>query len=403
MENPRKKRKKSLLIPILLLIVLLLGSLLGWMLYTLWGDSQQVFHDVTVELGQETLDIRDFLTEKGNAARASFVTDPAKIDLSQVGKTSIALKHGIKNYVVNLTVEDTTAPSAVFLPEYTVSVTDSLPQAGALVEKTEDFSQVRIFYAQEPEIPEDYSDTTVTIVVEDTSGNAVEGQCLLHFTGWLKERCTLELGQTLLPDMVLVNPEKDASLLDESQLREIGSTLGEHTLTVTAGGADETCIVTVQDTTPPTLTLQSVRRFPGEAVGLSDFVVSATDASGEPEVYLVDNLPDLNKQGTYSIVVEAKDSSGNITRQEATLWVSKNLSPPVIQGASRDMTVKVNSNPDFLQGVTAKDDIDPKCEVTVDTSALDLTKAGTYYITYSARDSSGNLGTCKRKVIVVES
>ena len=402
MENPRKKRNKPLLIPILLLIVLLLGSLLGWMLYTLWGDSQVVFHDVTLELGQKTLNIQDFLTEKGNLARASFVSDPATIDLSQVGKTSIALKHGIKTYVVNLTVKDTTPPKAVFLPEYTVSVTDSLPQAGALVEKTEDYSQVRIYYAQEPEIPENYADTTAAIVVEDIFGNAVEGQCVLHFTGWLKERCTLELGQTLTPEMLLTNPVKDASLLEEGQLQEVGSTLGEHTLTVNAGNSQQ-CIVTVQDTTPPTLTLQSVRRFPGESAALSDFVVSATDQSGEPEVYLVEELPDFNKQGTYTITVEAKDSSGNTTREQAMLWVSKNLSPPVIQGASGEMTVKINSNPDFLQGVTAKDDIDPKCEVTVDTSALDLSKAGTYYITYPARDSSGNLGTYKRKVIVVES
>ena len=160
-----KKQKKSPLIPILVLILLLLCGLVGWMLYIVWGDSQQVFHDVTVELGQETLSIRDFLTEKGNPARASFVSDPSKIDLGQVGRTSLTLKHGTKTYVVNLIVEDTTAPTAVFLPEYTVSVAASLPQASALVEKTEDFSPVRVYYAAEPEIPEDYSDTTAAIVV----------------------------------------------------------------------------------------------------------------------------------------------------------------------------------------------------------------------------------------------
>lgn len=395
-----KKQKKSPLIPILVLILLLLCGLVGWMLYIVWGDSQQVFHDVTVELGQETLSIRDFLTEKGNPARASFVSDPSKIDLNQVGRASLTLKHGTKTYVVNLIVEDTTAPTAIFLPEYTVSVAASLPQASALVEKTEDFSPVRVYYAAEPEIPEDYSDTTAAIVVEDTSGNRTEGTCTLHFTGWLKESCTLELGQTLTPKMVLVNPEKDADLLKEEDLKEIGAALGEYTLTVEAGNTSAQCTVTVQDTTPPALTVQSVRRFPGESASLSDFVTSATDLSGEPEVYLPDPLPDFSKEGTYTIVIKAKDSSGNVTQQEATLWVSRNLNPPQIQGASKEMTVEKHSAPDFLLGVTAKDDIDPKCEVTVDTSALDLTKAGTYYITYSATDSSGNVGTCKRKVIV---
>ena len=51
-------------------------------------------------------------------------------------------------------------------------------------------------------------------------------------------------------------------------------------------------------------------------------------------------------------------------------------------------------------GVTAVDDIDGKCDVTVDTSGLDLSKEGTYTITYSAMDSSGNVATCERKIIV---
>ena len=59
-----------------------------------------------------------------------------------------------------------------------------------------------------------------------------------------------------------------------------------------------------------------------------------------------------------------------------------------------------HSQPDFLKDVFAKDDIDGEIAATVDTSDLDLTKAGTYYITYSAIDSSGNTGTYKRKVTV---
>ena len=398
MAIPRKKR--SLLIPILLLTAALLLALIGWMVYIIWCDSQQVFHDVTVELGQESLSIRDFLTPLGNPKRAAFVTDPSTIDLNKVGRTSLTLKHGTKTCVVNLIVEDTTPPKAEFLQSFTVSLADGLPQAGALVTKTEDCSQVRAYYAEDPVIPADYSDTTVTVVVEDTSGNRVEGQCVLHFTGWLKEDCTLELGQTLTPEMLLVNPARDSGLLNSEDLKEIGKTLGEHTLIVETGAASAQCVITVQDTTPPSLTLQSVRRLPGQSAGVNDFVVSATDLSGKPEVYLVDNLPDVNKLGTYTVSVEAKDSSGNVTRKEAALWISSNLNPPEIRGASGEMTVKKNANPDFLSGVTAVDDIDGKCDVTVDTSGLDLSREGTYTITYSATDSSGNVGTCQRKINV---
>lgn len=396
----RPQKKKNRLVPVLVLILLCLLTLVGWMLFTVWRDSQQIFHDVTVELGQETLGIRDFLTPLGDPARASFVTDPSTIDLNRVGRTSLTLKHGTQKAVVNLIVEDTTPPKVDFLPEYTVSLRDPLPQAGTLVAKTEDYSQVRVYYSSEPTVPEDYSDITVTLVVEDTSGNKTEGQCLLHFAGWLNENCTLELGQTLTPQMLLTNPEKDAALLDADHLLEISGTLGAHTLTVRSGNSSAQCSVNVVDTTAPVLILQNVRRFPGETAEASDFVSSAADLSGEPEISLPEPLPDPYAEGSHTVAVEARDSSGNVTRREATLWISNNLNPPDIQGAGKEMTVQKHSSPDFLSGVTAVDDIDGSCDVTVDTSALDLTKAGTYYITYSATDSSGNIATCKRKVTV---
>ena len=113
MPTPRKKT--SFLIPILLLIFLLLMALVGWMLYTLWCDSQQVFQDVTLELGTDTVTIQDFLTPLGNPNRASFVTDPSTLDLSRVGRSSLTLKHGTQKAVVNLIVVDTTPPTAEFL------------------------------------------------------------------------------------------------------------------------------------------------------------------------------------------------------------------------------------------------------------------------------------------------
>lgn len=394
-------RKRSFLIPILVLITVLLSLLVGFMAFTVWCDSQQVFHDVTVELGQVTsIDIRDFLTSLGRPSRASFVTDPATIDFTKVGRTSLTLKHGTQKAVVNLIVEDTTAPKAEFLSEYTASVTDALPQAGALVVRTEDYSQVRAYYAEDPVIPDDYSDITVTVVVEDTSGNKVEGHCVLHFTGWLRESCTLELGQTLTAEMLLAAPDKDAAFLDGEKLKELSASLGEHTLTVTTGASSAQCTITVQDTTAPSLTLKNLQCMPGETAQVSDFVVSAEDLSGEPTVSLVDELPDPYAEGIHTIAIEATDSSGNVTRKEATLWISGDRNPPKIQGADKEMTVEKGSSPDFLTDVTASDDVDGTCDVTLDTSGLDMSREGTYTITYSAMDSAGNVGTCQRSIIV---
>ena len=398
MPNPRKKQ--SLLIPILLLILLLLLALVGWMLFTVWCDSQQVFHDVTLELGTDTITIQDFLTPLGKPGRACFVTDPASVDLSKVGRTSLTLKHGTQKAVVNLIVVDTTPPMVEFLPEYTVNVTDSLPQAGALVKNFQDYSQVRISYEDSPEIPDLYSDMDITVVVEDTAGNKTKGQCLLHFTGWLKESCTVELGQSLEPEMLLTNPDKDKDLLNQEELSAIVGALGEHTLTVTTGSVSAQCTVTVQDTTAPTLTLKNVHCHPGKSPDIRDFVVSSTDLSGEPELSFVGELPGSYSEGAHTITIEAKDSSGNATRSEAILWISGDWNPPTIHGATKELTVKKDSSPNLLEGISAKDDRDGNCDVTVDSSGLDLSKEGSYTITYSAMDKSGNVATCDRTVIV---
>ena len=395
------RKKRSLLIPILLVTTALLLALVGWMTYTVWCDSQQVFHDLTIELGSDArLDIQDFLTPLGNPARASFATDPATIDLSKAGRSSLTLKHGTQRKVVNLIVVDTTPPAAAFLPEYTVNIIDSLPQAGALVTKIEDHSQVRVYYENSPEIPDDYADIIVTVIVEDTSGNKTKGSCLLHFTGWLKESCTLELGQTPKPEQFLTNPEKDAELLNQEELQAISRTLGQHTITVKTASVSADCTITVTDNTAPALTVQNVHCMPGKTPLVSDFVVTATDISGEPVVSFAQELPDPYAEGTHTITIEAQDSSGNVTRKDATLWISGDWNPPAIRGVDKEMTVEKGSSPNLLESVTAADDVDGTCDVTVDTSGLDLSKSGSYIVIYSAMDKSGNEMTRQRTVVV---
>ena len=65
------------------------------------------------------------------------------------------------------------------------------------------------------------------------------------------------------------------------------------------------------------------------------------------------------------------------------------------------MSVKRGSNPDFLKGVTAEDDRDGVCKVTVNTDKVNLSKAGTYYAVYTAKDKAGNVRTAKRKITVL--
>ena len=64
---------------------------------------------------------------------------------------------------------------------------------------------------------------------------------------------------------------------------------------------------------------------------------------------------------------------------------------PVIEGVD-DITVYLDNEPDYLDGVTATDDVDGDLtsSIVVDSSAVDVSMVGTYTATYSVKDAAGN-------------
>ena len=385
----------ALIVSVAVAIVLLILSL-GYLGFDFYLDQVVLFQDLTVELGTETVGIRDFLTQKRTPVPVHWVTNPEKVDLGKVGTHKITLGYSDLEQTVNLTVRDTLAPEAVVEQRREVSVS-AIPEARDLVSQVEDASATRIYYKEEPVIPADYSELDVTVVVEDESGNTAEHVCRFHFT-WMRESVTLELGEELQPEDILLAPELDADRMDSKTLKAL-STAAPGTYTLEAENA--VCTVTVQDTTAPVLQLQEVQRTPGAGAELEDFVVKAEDASGDVNLRFVGELPESTEKGTYTVTIEAEDSSGNVTRQETTLWITSDAVAPIIQGVKNSFVIEKHGSADFLEGALAFDNMDGLCIVTVDTSALDVDTAGTYYITYYAEDSSGNVGTLKRKVEVL--
>lgn len=368
----------------------------GYLGFDFYLEKTQFFQDVTVELGTESVGIREFLTRKLVPVRIFWVSDPAKVDLGKVGSHNLTLGYGERTQTVTLTVRDTTAPALVMEPVREVSAS-RIPEARELVSQVRDEAPVRIYYKQEPVIPEDYSDLDVTVVAQDESGNVTELPCRFHFV-WMRETVTLELGETLLPEDILLAPEQDGARLDREELKALSSAM-PGTYTLEADGA--VCTVTVRDTVAPVLELRDVQRSPGARIRLEDFVAQASDVSGSVELRFAGGEPDSSVNGTYTVTIEAEDASGNITRKDATLWITQDAVAPVIQGVQNSFVMEKHGSIDFLEGVLAYDNMDGLCEVTVDTGSLDVDTAGTYYITFHAVDKSGNVGSLKRKVEVL--
>lgn len=375
----------------LILLVLILAAALCFGYY--WKLPK--FHDVTVELGAEAPTLQDFMGEKAYPDWASFVTDPTRIHCDAVGVQEITLTHLWREETVNLTVEDTTAPVATF-QDVTLNLGQKVTPDMFVVEAS-DLTEVTCAFAQDIGVYK--KDRIVTVVVTDANGNSVSQDCQLTYE-WLKESYTIEYGTYLQKTDLLLDPSFGAILLDDKVIEALNnSPAGEYAVTARGGGKESTCTVIIQDTTPPTVVVQEVAVYRDQVVTLEDFLVSATDLSGEVTTRLVSEI-DTSEFGNFTVLIEAEDIHGNVATVEATLRVVSDKNPPYFMGMG-DMKVEKHSTPDYRKNVIAHDKRDGDVEFTYNASAVNLSKAGTYYVVYTAVDSVGNVGTYKRKVIVL--
>ena len=174
---------------------------------------------------------------------------------------------------------------------------------------------------------------------------------------------------------------------------------GTYEIQATENNRTYKCVVTVQDTTPPDLQLKNIEIWNDQKIdNYKDFIVSATDISGEPTTECKTEIQ-YATIGAQTITIEAVDVNGNRVEKQCTLTIKKDTTGPVIYGLS-NLTVNKHSSINFNQGVYAVDDKNGNCEVTADGSQVNVDVYGTYYATYTSVDLSGNKTTSKRKITV---
>ncbi len=376
-------------------VLLTFGALSG---YTVWYSRLTKFRDVTVELGQPLPPVREFLTEYANEEKAKLITEEADIDLSQAGTRELTFSYGKKQTTAVLTIADT-VPPVLKLQDVSADIGTELTVEDFVVEAT-DLSEVTVALVEPLEQPEGYGDVTVEVIATDASGNTATESCTLSYV-WMRAALTVELGSTVSKGDILMNPEKDADLVNQEQLDALKTAaVGTYPISATtADGQTAECTVTVVDTTPPALKVNDLVVYEGEPVTLNDLLAEATDLAGEVTTRLVTQL-DTAKAGTFTATVEAEDINGNVTSANAVVTVVKDTDPPVFSGLKNFSTDK-DKKPNYTSGVSATDARDGKVDFEYNDSEVDLSKPGTYYVIYTARDKSGNVATGKRKLTVL--
>jgi len=183
--------------------------------------------------------------------------------------------------------------------------------------------------------------------------------------------------------------------------------VGQYLITyeaVDALGAKTTRIKTVYivaDTTAPTIYLNGPSTITLQAAQPYVEAVTVYDRVDKNVIVHIDGRVDTTQAGTYVLTYSATDASGNVAQTRTrTVVVLADTTPPVIKvNGSTSMTITRYSTYKEL-GATAKDVVDGVVAVSM-TGSVNMKKAGTYTIRYSAQDKAGNQSQATRTVRVV--
>jgi hypothetical protein len=219
-----------------------------------------------------------------------------------------------------------------------------------------------------------YAVDTTAPVVTVTSGTDTVGQG----STWTDAGATADTGETVTA----------SGTVDTN-------TVGIYTITYTATDAagnvgTATRTVTVLDTTAPVVTVTSGTDTVAQFSSWTD--AGATADTGESVI--VSGAVDTNTGGAYTITYTATDAAGNIGTATRTVTVVDTTAPVVTIASETDTLAQFSSWTDA--GATADTGESVAISSTVDTSI-----PGTYTITYTATDASGNIGTATRIVTVI--
>jgi hypothetical protein len=159
--------------------------------------------------------------------------------------------------------------------------------------------------------------------------------------------------------------------------------------------------VVVEDTIAPVVTLNGDNPLNVECgFDYTELNATANDhCDGDLSVTVGGNTVDTNTLGTYTITYSATDSSGNTGTATRTVVVEDTIAPVVTLNGDNPLNVECSTSYTELNA-TAVDNIDGDLPVTVGGDTVDTSLTGTYVVTYSATDSSGNTGTATRTVVV---
>lgn len=141
--------------------------------------------------------------------------------------------------------------------------------------------------------------------------------------------------------------------------------------------------------------------YNGQAPDYLAGVTITDDLDEVPLLTVDDSNVVLTRTGEYLVTYTGTDISGNVTQVSTTLTVIIDETAPSILGVN-PISLYAGSTVSYRSGILVTDDIDEAPVLKIDSSGVDLSKAGTYEVTYIAADAAGNQSSMTTTVTVKE-
>lgn len=158
----------------------------------------------------------------------------------------------------------------------------------------------------------------------------------------------------------------------------------------------------VEDLDPPVLQL-----IGGQTLSVpfdepfNDPGATCLDAVDGQFMAAINGTVDLGTLGLQSVEYRCEDTRGNVALAMRTVLVLDNTAPQVIVRAGERQCV-VTGDAYAELGAECRDDFDAPFEANI-TGQVDTATLGTYWMTYSCTDISGNVATAMSRVLVISS
>lgn len=193
---------------------------------------------------------------------------------------------------------------------------------------------------------------------------------------------TPELSEFLLRHVR--NPEFATDLEELVDMNEVA----DYEVAILISGNRYTSVLHVVDTVAPVVEVREAEIYTDETLEPMDLIAHIEDATRTTAEFA--EAQDFTVPGRRDVKLVVTDAGGNCTGVSVPVKVVKDTVPPVIEGV-QDLTVAVGKSISYKKNVTVTDNHDENVVLTVDSSDVNLNKAGNYTVIYTAQDAAGNV------------